>query len=638
MTFKLDLDLHLAGSDGDFRPATDFARWAESAQAPMDFVASEATPLPPSSALHDVTVMIVDDAPARSEAVRSFLQAAGFRHFVTVHDPRWALDAVRRHHPGVLLLNLAMPGSSGLDILECLRADEALRYIPVIGLVDARSADLKLKALELGAVEVLCTPLDGGELALRVRNSLASKVYQDRLANEDPLTGLLNRRVFVERLRAALNGMCGQRGVLALLHIGMDRFKQINDSLGDKAGDQLLGAIALRLQSSLRRGDSRTGRRQTDAPLLSRIGGDEFALLLPGVPSADVAERMARRILVAMARPFQHDGRDLFITPSIGIALCPADGHDDETLRRSAVAAMAHAKSGGRNNYQFFSTGFTRASREKLALETGLRRAIERDELLLHFQPKIAIASGRLVGAEVLLRWKHPELGLVPPDRFIPLAEQTGLIVEIGEWVVDRACAQMARWRAAGEGDIKLAVNVSGQEVVAGGLVPMIGAAMRRHAIRPGQLVVELTEGMLMEGVDSTRRQLDGLRALGVELSIDDFGTGFSSMSYLKRFPLDELKIDKSFISGTPGDAVDLAIVKAIIALAHSLDLRVVAEGVETEAQRTRLLALGCDIFQGYLCSRPLPAASFIARAREINGVPDVPTNAPTNTPPEVIR
>ena len=634
MTFKLDLDLHLDGSDGDFRPATDFARWAESAHTPMDFVASDAVPLPPASSLHEVTVMIVDDEPRMTEVIRACLQNAGFRHFVTVHDPMWALDSARRHRPGLLLLDLEMPGLSGFEILERMRRDEHLRYIPVIVLAASNNADIKLKALELGAAEILSKPLDASELVLRVRNSLVFKVYQDRLANEDPLTGLPNRRVFLERLRAVLNGSRDKRSFLALLHIGMDRFKQINDSLGDKAGDQLLGAVAQRLQSSLRRGDVRAGRRQTDAPMLSRTGGDEFALLLPEIPSADVAGRMARRILAAMSRPFQYEGRDLFITPSIGIAMCPTDGEDDETLRRNAVAAMVHAKSSGRNTFHFFSTEINSESREKLALETRLRRAIERDELLLHYQPKIELATGRLVGAEALLRWKHPDLGLVPPDKFIPLAEQSGLIVEIGEWVVDRACAQMARWRAAGQGDMKIAVNVSRQEVVAGKLVPMISAAIKRHGIRPGQLVVELTEGMLMDRVDDTRQQLDELRAMGVELSIDDFGTGYSSMSYLKRFPLDELKIDKSFISGTPTDSTDVAIVKAIIALAHSLELRVVAEGVETEGQRAELKTLGCDIFQGYLCSRPLPAASFIARAREINGMPSLPMGKP----PELIR
>jgi diguanylate cyclase (GGDEF)-like protein len=634
MTFRLDMDLHLNGSDGDFRPATDFARWAESTQFPPDFVASEAGPLTPPPKLFDVTVMIADKNPRMTEVIRQRLQTEGFKNFVTVHDPQWVLDSARRHRPGLLLLDMEMPGLSGFDLLDGIRADEALRYVPVLGMAESADAAFKLKALQLGAVEVLQKPLNGGELVLRVRNSLNQKVYQDRLANEDALTGLPNRRVFQEHLRTVLREMPNSRRFVALLHIGLDRFRQINDGFGDKAGDQLLGAVAHRLQSCMRRGDGLVGRRQSDVPMLSRLGGDEFALLLPEIAAAEIAGRLARRILSAMSRPFQHEGRDVFITPSIGIAVAPTDGQDEEALRRNAAAALVHAKSNGRNTFHFFSIELNNAAGEKLALEMRLRRAIEREELLLHFQPKVDVESGRMVGAEALLRWKHPDLGLVPPDQFIPLAEQTGLIVEIGQWVADRVCAQLARWRASDQPEIKVAINVSRQEIVAGGFVPMLSAAIQRHNIKPAQLVVELTEGMLMDRVDQTRQQLDALRALGVEISIDDFGTGFSSMSYLKRFPLDELKIDKSFISGTPSDTTDVAIVRAIIALAHSLDLRVVAEGVETEAQRAELQALGCDQFQGYLCSRPLPAASFIARAREINGLPDEPSLAR----PQLIR
>ncbi|MDH5539552.1 MAG: EAL domain-containing protein, partial [Rhizobacter sp.] len=603
MTFKLDLDLHLAGTDGDFRPATDFARWAESAELPLDGVSSDSMPLcttVPAQELHDMTVMIADRDTRMTSVMQTCLQAQGYRHFVSVHDPLWVVDAARRHRPGLLLLDLSMDGDAGFDILWQMRSDEHLRYIPVIGLAASQSAVTKLKALELGAVEILSKPVVASELVLRVRNSLEFRIHQERLANEDPLTNLPNRRVFLERLRLVLNAPRENRSLLALLHIGMDRFKQINNSLGDRAGDQLLGAIAVRLQSALRRGDGSAGRRRSDAPMLSRLGGDEFALLLPEINSVEGANRVARRILSAMSRPFQHDGKDLFITPSIGIAMYPNDGLDDETLRRNAVAAMVHAKSSGRNTYHFYSTAITGVSRERLAMETRLRRAIERDELRLYYQPKIDMTSGRVVGAEALLRWKHSEQGLVPPDQFIPLAEQSGLIVEIGEWVVDRACAQMARWRVAGMDNIRVAINVSRQEVVAGGLVRVVGDAITRHGIRPGQLVVELTESMLMDRVEHIREQLEALRGLGVLLSIDDFGTGYSSMGYLKRFPLDELKIDKSFVSGTPDDATDVAIVKAIIALAHSLELRVVAEGVESEAQRALLLSLSCDVFQGY--------------------------------------
>jgi diguanylate cyclase len=594
------------------RTATDFIRWVETSPLPLEVLA----PPPVASGLHDVTVMMVDDEPMMTDVIQTYLEDAGYGRFVAVNDPLLALEAARRHRPGLILLDLMMPGLSGFEILERMRGDEELRYVPVIVLTAASNAASKLRALELGATEFLSKPVDESELVLRVRNSLVFKVYQDRLANEDPLTGLPNRRIFVQRLRLGLQRE--RSGVLALLHINLDRFKQINDSLGQRAGDRLLAAVAERLASCTRREEGRAGRGRAEAPTLARLGGDEFALLLPDIEAPDVAGRVARRILGAMARPFALDGKELFVTPSIGISVHPHDGADDEALLRNAGVAMAHAKTSGRNTFEFYASELNQVSSQRLALETDLRRAIRRDELLLHYQPKVDLASGRVIGAEALLRWQHAELGLIPPDRFIPIAEESGLIVEIGEWVVHRACAQMAEWRDLPE--LKIAVNVSRHEMVAGGLVDAVQQAMQRHGIAAGRLVVELTESMLMDRVDFTTRQLKALRALGVDLSIDDFGTGYSSMSYLRRFPLDELKIDRSFVAGTPADKAGAAIVQTIIALGHSLGMRVVAEGVETEEQRALLHSLGCDTFQGYLCSRPLAPEAFAARVAEING------------------
>ena len=594
-------------------PASRFVRWVESSitdlDAPPTDHAELATGQP--SGLHDVTVMMVDDEPMMTDVIQTYLEEAGYRRFVSVNDPLRALDAARQHRPGLLLLDLMMPGLSGFDILAQMRNDEQLRYIPVIMLTAASNTATKLKALELGATEFLSKPVDPSELILRVRNTLVFKVYQDRLANEDLLTGLPNQRVFTEQLQAMLAGAQQGHAGLAMLQIGLDRFKQINDSLGHSAGDRLLEAIAGRLRSCVRR---------SDALLLSRLEGDEFGLLMPGIESPDAADQMARRILAAMSRPFQHEGQELFVTPSIGISVFPDDGLTEQTLRRNAAAAMRHAKGSGRNTFEFYSAELNSASVERLSLETNLRRAIERDELLLHYQPKIHLISGRVVGAEALLRWVRPGLGVVPPAQFIPVAEETGFIVEIGEWVIEQACAQMARWRQAGLGALKVSINVTRHDMVAGGLVHAIGGAMARHRIEPGQLVVELTESMLMDRVENTRKQLDELRALGAEVAIDDFGTGYSSMNYLKRFPVDELKIDKSFIDGTPHSPTDNAIVKAMIVLGHSLGMRVVAEGVETASQRDMLTDLGCHSFQGYLCSKPLPAAAFSARLLEING------------------
>ncbi len=561
--------------------------------------------------LSDVTVLMVDDEPMMTDVTQTYLEESGYRHFVAVNDPRLALAAALNCRPGLILLDLMMPGVSGYELLRQFRAHERLRYTPIIVLTAASDPSAKLRALELGATEFLSKPVDASELAIRVRNSLAFKVYQDRLANDDPLTGLPNRRVFVEQLAAALAAAQLARCPLALVLVNLDRFRQVNETLGHGAGDTLLAAVANRLHGCARAQVGLIGNRAGDGSFLARLGGDEFALLLPVVDGAEPAARVARQMLAALAVPIAVDGRELVITPSIGCAMFPGDGNDAASLMRNAGVAMKHAKDSGRNSFQFYSRELNSASLERLLLEAQLRGALQRGELELHYQPKVDLATGRISGAEALLRWHHPELGMVPPGRFIPIAEEAGLIVEIGEWVVHAACAQMAQWRSTLGLDVKVAVNVARHGLVSGALAAVVKDAMTQHGIQSGQLVLELTESMLMDRVESTAAKLRELRALGAELSIDDFGTGYSSMNYLKQFPVQELKIDRSFINGTPEDRTDSAIVRALIVLAHSLDMRVVAEGVEREEQRAALLALGCDIYQGFLCSPAVPAAAF---------------------------
>ncbi len=564
-----------------------------------------------SAALSAVTVLMIDDEPMMTDVTQTYLEEAGYRHFVAVNDPREAMATALACKPGLILLDLMMPGISGFELLRQFRAHELLRYTPVIVLTAASEPRAKLRALELGATEFLSKPVDASELAIRVRNSLAFKIYQDRLANDDPLTGLPNRRVFVEQLTAALPRAAQAGYKLALLHINLDRFRLVNETLGHGAGDALLAAVAERLHASTRAQVGLIGNRSSDGSFLARVGGDEFALLLPSIESAETVGRVARQLLAALAKPISIDGRELVVTPSIGAAVYPDDGQDGATLLRNASVAMKHAKDSGRNTFQFYARDLNSASLERLMLETQLRGAIGRQELELHYQPKVSLITGRIIGAEALLRWRHPELGLVAPGRFIPIAEESGLIVELGEWVIHTACTQMAAWRQSMGCDVKVAVNVARHGLVSGVLSQVVQAAMSRNAIGPGQLVLELTESMLMDRVEATAAKLHELRALGVELSIDDFGTGYSSMSYLKQFPVQELKIDRSFINGTPEDRTDSAIVRALIVLAHSLDMRVVAEGVERDEQRAALAALGCDCYQGFLCSPALPAAAF---------------------------
>jgi diguanylate cyclase (GGDEF)-like protein len=559
------------------------------------------TPYPSS------TIMIVDDEPTTIDILEMFLQGEGYEDFVTTTDSRQALDLLRQKRPDVLLLDLMMPHVDGLEILTVIRADELLKHTPVIILTSTTDAETKIQALELGATDILAKPVDPSELALRMRNTLAAKDYQDRLTYYDALTGLPNRRFFTERLERTV----AQTVDCALVHIGLDRFRQINETLGHKAGDDLLRAVASRLEQCISEvAGSVPGLSDIKDPLV-RVGGDEFSLLLPGVDGIDGAAKIAQRILASLGEPFVSNGEDLFVTASIGISLLPAEEADIESFLAKAHIAMSHAKRRGRNEFQFYDSSLNVEFAETLSLENQLRRVTERKELLLHYQPKIDIATGRIIGCEALMRWDHPELGLVAPDRFIPIAEEAGLISQLGAWALRVGCQQNQAWQAAGLPPASIAINVSAKQLQNARFVHTISAALTESGMDPRHLVLELTESMIMTNPTETALMLEAIKAMGVRISIDDFGTGYSSLAYLKRFPIDELKIDRSFIQNLPGEEDDEAIVSAIVLMAHLLGMKVVAEGVETREQLEFLTGLRCNVYQGFLRSKPLPAAEY---------------------------
>ncbi|MDP1862679.1 MAG: EAL domain-containing protein [Thiobacillus sp.] len=567
--------------------------------------------------LQDARVMIVDDEPATIHVVQVFLEDAGYSHFITTNDSTQALDIILKQRPDILILDLCMPGKSGFELLGEIRSDPLLRYLPVLVFSAAGDAATKLHSLELGATDFLPKPVDPSELVLRLRNALAFKAYQDQLAYNDRLTGLPNRQLFLERLSWTLRLAQRHSKQCALLQIGLDRFKQINDTLGHEVGDKVLKAVSHRLTTSLRESDTISQLNSgQDSISLSRLSGDEFMVLTSEINHAEDASLIARRLLEAMKLPLALGKLELFVTISVGIALFPQDGSEGSALLTHVDLAMAQAKLHGRNTYAFHSVETNTRSFERLNMETALRKSIERKELELHYQPKVDLNTGRIIGAEALARWTHAELGQVSPAQFIPLSEETGLILPLGEDMLNLACQEAVKWQKIGC-NLPVSVNVSSMQFRRGDMPSIIRSALQASGLQPENLMIELTESLLMENAQSNIDMLRAIKNLGVQLSMDDFGTGYSSLSYLKRFPLDELKIDQVFVSDLPDDSGSAAIVSSVINMAHGLGLKVTAEGVETAAQMAALKSDGCDHFQGYLFSRPLAPPDFAALLRQ---------------------
>ena len=436
-----------------------------------------------------------------------------------------------------------------------------------------------------------------------------------RLAHYDTLTGLPNRLLFVDRLNKAIAHAKRHAKQVAVMFIDLDHFKRVNDTLGHAAGDELLRVVGARLEQSIRASDSvshEPGDAGDDpAQGIARFGGDEFSLMLGHVDNAADAAVVAQRLVAVLAAPVIVQCTELYVSASVGIAMYPDDGAEIDTLLMNADTAMYRAKEEGRGGFQFYDHSMNARALERLVMEGMLRKALERSQFVLHYQPRISLASGRIVGAEALIRWQHPERGLVSPQEFIPLAEQAGLIIAVGEWAIDAACRQNAAWRAAGLCFGPVAVNLASTHLRVRTLPDLVARVLNAHALPPNCLEIEVTESMLMADPELCVETARQLNRLGVSISIDDFGTGYSSLSYLKRLPISALKIDQSFVRDLTVDPDDSAIITAIIAMAQTLKLKVVAEGVETEAQRAFLQARGCDEFQGYLASRAVEPAAF---------------------------
>ena len=474
--------------------------------------------------------------------------------------------------------------------------------------VTAASRELEMHTAAIAAHtmlrqhEVAAIILEAHALATRVDAAPA-----EALPSHDGLTGLPNRLLLQDRLVLALDLARRQGTRLAVFFMGLDRFKHINDSLGHAIGDQLLQAVARCLLPCVRHTDT-----------VSRAGGDEFVLLLPCIEDAESAAMCAQKMLTALARPQSIAGHDLYVSASIGVALFPDDGQDAATLMKSADGAMYHAKQNGGNNYLFFEQDMNARAVHRQVVEASLRRALERQEFVLHYQPKINLQSGAISGVEALIRWQHPQRGLLAPSEFVPVAEDCGLILPIGRWVLREACLQARAWRQAGLAPISIAVNTSALEFRAKDFLDNIRATLAETEMPPDCLELELTENVLMRDTEASNLVLRALAGLGVRLALDDFGTGYSSLSYLRQFPIDSVKIDQSFVNQMSSNPDDASIVNAVISMGQSLKKCVIAEGVETEEQAALLLAQHCDVGQGYYFGRPMPAAELAAQLRPV--------------------
>ena len=591
-------------------------------------------------------VLVVDDNPAKILSIKSVLESLHL-NIVVAESGQAALRLLMDHEYALILLDVMMPVMDGFETADLIRSREQSKSTPII-FVTAHAdteADI-LRGYALGAVDFIFAPIIPE--ILRAKVSVFIDLYQQRkiimhhqeslellveqrttalkaeivertqaqerlyhLAHHDALTDMPNRMLFVERLKQALSRAQWRKRVVAVLFLDLDRFKLVNDTLGHDAGDRLLQLISARLNACVRDGDT-----------VARFGGDEFAVFLDDIASPDDVAPITRKILEALLPPVTLDSHEFSITGSIGIGLYPNDGTDSQTLMKNADTAMYRAKQQGGNTAQFYQAEMNAHALQRLELESHLRRALERQEFVLHYQPQFDLNDGgRIIGLEALIRWQRPGVGLVAPMEFIPLLEETGLIVAVGEWILRTACAQHHAWRKAGLPPMRVAVNISGRQFNSSDLIAMVGRVVQDTQMEPVFLEFEITESILMKSAGSVDKILQSLSTMGVHLGVDDFGTGYSSLSYLKRFPINILKVDQSFVRDITSDKDDAAIVSAIITMAHALGIQTTAEGVETLEQLDFLRTQGCDFVQGYYFCRPQTGDEIERLIKENNWV-----------------
>ena len=546
-------------------------------------------------------VVLADDDPSIRLMVRHVLESEDF-DIVEASDGLEAIKAVEKYHPALILLDAVMPGIDGFTTCQQIK-DNGHTDIPVMmitGLDDDASVE---RAYEVGAIEFITKPIKWAVLKHRVK-SVVAKVIAERkvqlLAYRDTLTNLPNRLLFADRLEQAVIRANRSRTSMALMLVDIDDFKLVNDSFGHDAGDKLIKAVGELIARSLRRADT-----------IARLGGDEFAVIIEGIDSPEDAISIADNLTTILEHNVRLDDQETYTSASIGIAIYPDDGKDARTILKNADTAMFRAKENGRHCFQFYKPDLSVSAMERLELENSLKAAFEKDEFLIHYQPVIDINKNEIVGVEALLRWQHPDKGMIQPTDFVPTVENSGLIIALGEWMIFSVCKQIRVWQDAGLKNQNVSLNLASRQFKEQDLVALFTQAIAENNIEGSSLFVEVTERTLIDNVGEVESTLKKLRNMGIKVMLDDFGTGHASLAYLKNFPVDVVKIDREFISGIPDNQGDSAFVDAIAGLTHGLKLDLLAEGVETESQLNVLKSLGCHYGQGYYWSKALPGDEY---------------------------